>query len=155
MPYTYIARVSATAFTTGVTLIQVKAGSAAPVEILECGISQITKTTAEIWRVAALRKTGAATVTSFTPLKMESTQPAALAVGGTAATGHTASAEGTDGDILHEDHWNIMGGSWLWLPIPEERIWVPPAGIFALKNFTTPAASTVLTAWVKFREIQG
>lgn len=154
MPYTYIAEINATAFTAARTLVQVKAGASCALEIIAVGISQVTKSTSELWRVSVLRKTAAATVTSFTPLKMESTLPASLAVGGTSATGYNATAEGTDGDILHEDHFNLLNGGWLWLPVPDERIWVPPSGIIAVKNFTTPAASTTLTAYIKWKEYQ-
>lgn len=153
MPYTYTVKMSATAVTAAITLIQVKAGC--PVEVISASISQVTKTSTEILRVAVLRKSATATVTSATPGPLETTAPAALSVGGTSATGINASGEGTDSTILHDDHWNVINGTWLWLPVPEERIWVPTAGFIALKLFTAPAASMTMSAYIKIKEYQG
>ena len=154
MPYTYEAKLPPTAVTVAKTLLQIKAGNA-PLEILEVKVHQVTKTTSEMLDLQLLRKTAAATVTSMTPLKLETTAPAALAIGGTAATGYNASAEGTDGDILHEDVWNVLDASWHYLPVGEARIWVPVAGIWAVKLVTAPAASMTIGCVVTFREYQG
>jgi hypothetical protein len=48
-----------------------------------------------------------------------------------------ATAEGTDGVIEQDDTFNVLAG-YLYLPVPEERIWVPPSGIIALKFPATP-----------------
>jgi hypothetical protein len=148
---TYSVRLTPTAQTTAKTLVQLKAG-AAPLEIVEVRFSQITKITSEILLLQAIRKSAAATVTSFTPLKLDTSSATALAVGGTAATGTNASAEGTDGEIPFETHWNIINGEFVYLPVPEARIWVPQAGIIGFKLATAPAASMSLGCIVTFRE---
>lgn len=151
--YIYAVRFAPTALTTAKTLIQIKAGAAA-IDIIEARIYQITKTSSELLALQWLRKSAAATVTSATPLKMNPGDPAALAVGGTSATGVNASAEGTDGDILVEDVWNVLNGSWIYLPTPEDRIRIPQAGILGLKLNTAPAASMTIGALIHFEEVQ-
>lgn len=148
---TYTVRLAPTAQTAAKTLLQVKAGNAA-LELVRVKAFQTNKTASEQWEMQVLRKSAAATVTSFTPLKMDPNDPTSLAVGGTAATGTNASAEGTDGDILDDDGWNIINGAWLYLPVPDDRIWVPPAGIIAVKLNTAPAASTTIGIELSFNE---
>lgn len=149
----YVVRLSPTALTTAKTLIQVKAG-AGKLVIVEARFYQSTKITGEQLVLQWLRKSAAATVTSFTPLKLNAGAPVALAVGGTAATGTNASAEGTDGDILDEDIFNVINGGWRDIPIPEGRIEVPQAGIIGLKLNTAPAASMTIGAKLTFVEEQ-
>jgi hypothetical protein len=151
--FVYTVRLAPTALTTAKTLIQIKAGNAA-IELLGAKIYQVTKTTSELLAIQILRKSAAATVTAFTPLKVSPANPSSLAVGGTTATGVTATAEGTDGDILEEDVWNVINGSWSYLPIPEQRIWVPASGIVGLKLNTAPAASMSVGAVIYFIEYQ-
>jgi hypothetical protein len=151
---TYIVYMDNTAITTAKTLVQIKAGTGAGLEIISAKVSQLTKTSSELLNLQIVRKTAAATVTSFTPLKLDPNDPTAAAVGGTSATGVNASAEGTNGDILVHEVWNILNGEWNYLPVPEERIWVPAGGIIALKLNTAPAASMNTIVEVKFREHQ-
>jgi hypothetical protein len=115
-----------------VTLLQIKAGATNPLEIIRASISQTGTTTSAQMCAQIVRKSGAATVTSFTPLLLRTNDVAAAAVGGTSATGYNASGEGTDTDILLSEGWNVLNG-WLYLPVPEERIYVPAAGIIGLK----------------------
>ena len=149
--YLYTVRMNAVAVTAAKTLIQIKAGAAA-IDLVELRIHQVTKTDNEMLEVQILRKSAAATVTSFTPIKTNPNDPTALAVGGTAATGTNASAEGTDADILDEDIWNVILGSWKQLDIPEGRFREQQGGIIALKLNTAPAASMTIGAIAKFLE---
>jgi len=137
--------------TTAKTLIQIKAGASSALELLRASITNTTVDASDSGSAEILRKTAAATVTSFTPLLYDPSDQAAKAVGGTTATGHTATAEGTDGDILVDEGFNVLNG-WLWLPTPEERITVPQGGIIALKSGTTITSAT-LKALMVFREI--
>jgi hypothetical protein len=136
---------------TAITIIQIKAAAAVPLEIMRVSVSQRSSTTSTMQRIQLIRKTGAATVTSFTPLKLNPNDPAANAVGSTTGTGITASGEGTDGDIVYGDVFNILTG-WLYLPTPEERIWVPGGGILGLKFPAAPSAAN-FTALLYFREL--
>jgi hypothetical protein len=149
---TYSVRLATTALTTAKTLVQIKAGAAASLEILSVRIFQVTKTASEVLEVQILRKSAAATVSSFTPLKLDPNDPASAAVGSTSGTGITASAEGTDGDILEDSIWNVLNGEWVHLPVPEDRIWVPAAGIIAVKLNTAPAASMNVGCLVHYAE---
>lgn len=151
--FVYYAEMPSTAVTAAKTLLQIKAGAAA-LELLEVRLSQVTKITGELLEVQILRKSAAATVTSFTPLELQPAGPAALAVGGTAATGYNASAEGTNGDILFKSHWNVINGEFQYLPLPETRIWVPQAGIIGIKLNTAPAASMTMICMAYFQEYQ-
>lgn len=151
--FVYYAEMPSTAITAAKTLLQIKAGAAA-LELLEFRLSQVTKTTSELLQVQILRKSAAATVTSFTPLELQPAGPAALAVGGTTATGYNASAEGTDGDILFKSHWNVLNGEYIYLPTPEARIWVPQTGILGIKLNTAPAASMTMILMALFAEYQ-
>jgi hypothetical protein len=150
--YVYEVRNGGVSISTAITVIQIKAGASA-LEILRASIAQRGSTTSTIERIGLVRKSAAATVTSATPIKLCPGDPASLAVGGTSATGITASAEGTDGDILVDETFNIVNGTWAWLPTPEERIRVPQGGLIALKFLTAPGAQTWYAS-VKFRELQ-
>lgn len=149
--YVYELRNGGVACSTASTILQIKAGSCA-LEILRASIGQRGSTTSTIERIGLVRKTVAATVSSTTPLKMTATDPAALAAGGTSATGITASAEGTDGDVLIDENFNIVNGTWTWLPTPEERIRVGAGGIIGLKFLTAPGSQTWYAS-VKWREL--
>ncbi len=149
--YSYEVRNGGVSISTAITVIQIKAGASA-LEILRASIGQKGSTTSAIERIGLVRKSAAATVTSATPLKLNPGDQAALAVGGTSATGITGTVEGTDTDILVDECFNIVNGAWTWLPTPDERIRVPQGGIIALKFLTAPAAQTWYAS-VKFREL--
>ena len=139
--YTYILRNGGVVCATASTLLQVKAGASA-LEILRFSIAQKASTPSTIERIGLVRKSVAATVSSTTMLKGNPGDPAALAVGGTSATGITASAEGTDTDVLCDKLFNIVNGTYEWLPTPEERPRIPQAGMIGLKFLTAPASQT-------------
>lgn len=148
----YTVRMAPAAITTAKTLIQIKAGDKA-IDILEVKIYQITKTTAELQALQLLRKSAAATVTSATPLKWDTRNPPAAAIGGTAATGINASAEGTDTDIVYEHIWNVAEGTFSFIAaLKDEPLRVEAGEIFGFKLNTAPAASQTTGAIVKFIE---
>ena len=149
----YVVTMDAVSVSGAISLIQLKAGSAAGLEIISASIAQSGSTTSAMQRVQILRKSAAATVTTFTPILLNPNDAAAKAVGGTSATGTNASAEGTDSDILVDDCFNVLNG-WSYIPVPEERIQVAPAGICALKFPAAPGSALVITARVCFRELE-
>jgi hypothetical protein len=134
-----------------ITLIQLK-----PVTVtlllLRAWISQRNLTASAQQRVQILRKSAAATVTSFTPRPYGGSDQAAKSVGGASATGVNASGEGTDGDVLVADAFNILNG-WLWVPTPEERITVPAGGFLALKLPAAPGSAMNINAGMVFAEV--
>lgn len=150
--YIYVAKNgdAGVVITTAITILQVKAGAAA-LELIRAGVTQGLSETSTQEHIQIVRKSAAATVTSFTPRKYNPGDPVALAVGGTAATGYTGTAEGTDTDILVDDGFNILNG-WLWVPT-EDRIVVPQAGIIAMKFPVAPGTATY-RAFMVFKEYQ-
>lgn len=149
----YTATMSAVSVSGAITLVQVKAGAAVPLRLLEVRVAQSGSTTSTMQRVRILRKSTAATVTSFTPLKFNPIDPAASAAGGTSATGTNASNENSgDGDVLVDDVFNILNG-WLWVPVPQMQIWVPAAGMIGVKFPAAPAAALTVTASITWEEL--
>ena len=157
--YVYSVRLSPTAITAAKTLIQVKTG-AAPIDIVMVRVYQVTKTTSELLNVQLNQYTAAptfGTVTSATPAPLNGLDPAALAVGGTSATGVNATVEPSGGTVVVQDEtdWNVINGEWLYLPVPEARIRIKQNGLgFTLKLNTAPAASMTIGAIVQFIEYQ-
>jgi len=139
--YIYVAKNgdAGVAISTAITILQVKAGAAA-LELIRASITQGLSETSTMEHIQILRKTAAATVTSFTPRRYNFSDPVALAVGGVAATGYTATAEGTDGEVLVDEGWNILNG-WQWKS-GEDRILVAQGGMIALKFPVAPASAT-------------
>jgi len=116
------------AVSTAITILQIKAVSCS-LEIVRAWVNQESSTVSAQTAIQLNRKiTTAASVTSLTPLLLEPNGAAALAVGGAAATGRTATAEGTDSDVLIREGFNVLNG-WLYLPVPEERIVLSPLSI--------------------------
>lgn len=146
----YAAYMEAVSVSGAITLVQVKAGSAVSIELLRAWVSQSGSTTSAMQRIRILRKSAAATVTSFTPVRLSGGATADSA-GGTSATGTNASNEGTDGDVLVPDAFNVLNG-WLWLPTPEERIIAAPGTILALVFPAAPGSALTVTAGMIFRE---
>ena len=85
-----------------------------------------------------------------------STTPAPTAIGTVASaiagsTSNAASSAGTDSSangggtltVMGQEGFNNLNG-WLWIPTPEERIWVGPDLTFVLQLQGTP---TTLTGW--------
>lgn len=115
-------------------------------------LAQATIPSAAHARVRLVRKTAAPTVTSVAASTFMNHDPTDSDAGLTA--GHTASAEGTDGDFI-ERGWGANTG-WVFdfNPTPEEYI-VVPAGVangFGLKhNVAPPAGAYAFT--ITFHEI--
>jgi hypothetical protein len=65
-----------------ITIIQIKAGSATPLELIRLKVTQTGSTTSGMAGFKILRKSAAATVTSATPGALDSQDRAADAAGG-------------------------------------------------------------------------
>ena len=88
--------------------------------------------------VQLVRKTAAATVTSQTPVKTKDTSTALQAVGGAAACGVNASAEGTNGGLLEIWHIHPQAGAFDILPLPDGEVEMAGGGIIGVV-VTAPA----------------
>lgn len=131
----YSASNSATV-STAITVMQLQAASGNPIVILRAWVTQESSTTSAQTGIQLLRKTATITGSGATEVKLNPTSPTA-----TATALHTATVEGTDGDILVEEGFNILNG-WLYLPVPEERPVVDPSGFIALKFSAAPSSAT-------------
>lgn len=141
---TYYFRHRATV-STAITVMQIKAGANNGVEILRCVASQYGSTTSVQEELELVRKSGAATVTTAaigTHLFLTDPNMSNPSLSlGTAATGVIGTAEGTDTDSILRLGFNVLNGLYE-LPVPEERIWIPPGGILGLKFAVAPASQT-------------
>lgn len=146
---TYILVNKAVTISTAITIIQLKTGANNGAEIIRASLTQHGSTTSAQESVAFVRKSAAATVTAAidatdntaTIIKRDPNQNAASATLSTSGTGITGTAEGTDANTVFRDGFNVLNG-WMYLPVPEERIYVPPSSILALKFITAPASQT-------------
>lgn len=147
----YVARCVPTTFSTAITMIQVATPATTMIEIIRAQVTQTTLTASGMMDVALLKKTGAASVTTFTPIPLREKDSAALCVGGATATGFNASAEGTNGNVLHRESANVLNG-WLWIATVEERMTVAPSSFIALTFMTAPTSGSY-EAEIVFREL--
>lgn len=142
---------------TAITVLQLLAGTAGPVEILRGSLTQDGTETSTQVAGGIIRKSAAATVTAAvlgtTLVENNPVSPASNANLGTSATGITASAEGTNGELTNQRGFNVLNG-YEWLPTPEERILAPQGGIVAL-YFAAAPPSAVWYGELVFRELRG
>lgn len=124
---------------TAITVVQYKAVATHKAAVVRFRVKQRGTGTAQAV-IQLLRKTAAATVTLFTPIKCDPDGFAALGVGGTAATGITATAEGTDGDILYAGSFHVSNGD-EWIRAEPDEYIVPASGIIALKFAVAPTSA--------------
>lgn len=133
-PYTVMA---SSAVSTSTNLLQVTAPSTMTLEIIRAWVMQSTSTTSAQTDIILVRKSATASAGSTaTPVKLEVGDPAP-----TFTAMSAAGTNGTDTDIVYGEGFNILNG-WLYSPVPEERIIVPPSGMLALKFPSTPPSAT-------------
>jgi hypothetical protein len=123
-----------------VTNLVLHAAATKPFVVIHCTIepAQSALVTEAGAVIRLTRKTAAGTYTSIAASTFLNHDPTDADAALTA--GHTATAEGTDGDFVPRG-WNSKQG-FEWLPTPEEYI-VVPAGVangFALKSNVAPPA---------------
>jgi hypothetical protein len=145
-----LTRVSVSA---AITLIQLATNASVPAQILRAGIWQSSSTTSTQQPAQLNRKSAAATVTSYTPGKLgPNTDPAASSVGGTAATGTNATAEGTDTTILRQGVFNYLVG-FEFVATPKDTMFVDVSSFLGLKLPVAPGAAVTVTADLVFEEL--
>lgn len=143
----YVVRLDSTNITAPKTLIQVTAPASMGLRLLRAWQGNDSSETSQQELAQIIRKTSGVTGgTSFTPKPLQAGDPAATFTCSVAPTG-----EGTDGDVLISEPFNILNG-WLYVPVPEERITVAPSGILALK-LASVATAFVVTAGMIIEEL--
>jgi len=149
----YAVRFNGVATSAAITLAQIKAPACCALEIMRAFISQYGTTTSLQERIQLCRKTTRATIPAFTPIALSCSQQAAYAVASSCSNGSgVATSEGTDGNILWEEGFNVLNG-WQYLPVPEERITVEPGEGVGLKFPTAPTTQN-WTGGIYFRELR-
>lgn len=140
------------ATTTAITVIQVATPANCAIEPTRAWGGQSSSTTSTATALGLIKKSAAATVTSRTPDLLSDGMQASKCVGGTAATGITASAEGTDNtNYLWHEGLNIVGNGCLYLPVPEERIFIGPSEFIGLKHSVAPAGNWIHgVTWLEY-----
>jgi hypothetical protein len=138
------------------TLLQLKAGAAAPCKLLRAVVSARAVTASAMVQVGIYRATVGSTVTAAvlgTSLLDDTGGNVAAACSlGTSATGIQASAEGTyAADHIWDDDFNVLQG-WEKIFTPLEQIIVPGGGIVVLLLPVAPA-STAFDATLTFQEL--
>lgn len=153
----YTLRNGGVSISTAITALQLKCGANGIIEVIRASVSQQPSVTSTQINCTLGRKSAAATVTAATAganvAKHNPASPTADCTLGTAATGFTASAEGTDSDFTIQRGVNTLNG-FEYLPTPEERLVVPIAGFIALKFLVAPISATYY-ADITFRELRG
>lgn len=127
-----------------ITGLQLAAGTSMPIVIMQVWVTQRSSTTSTQIGLYLVRKTAAATVTAAVSGDIRKLDPGDAAASlqlGTALTGYTATAEGTDGDVLYRQGVNILNGYFV-EPQPELRVTVPAGGIVGVKFSAAPPAGT-------------
>lgn len=149
---TYTVIRSNVATTTAITVIQVATPANCAIDILRAWGGQSSSTTSAQTALGLIKKTAAATVTSRTPDVLTDGMQASKCVGGTSATGITATVEGTDAtNYTWHEGLNVVGNGCLYLPVPEERIGVGPSEFIGLKHSVAPAGNWVHgVEWVEY-----
>lgn len=126
--------------TTALTLLEITAPSSKTLAVSEWWIEfDGTNGAAQPVVVEILRKTATITGSTVTPCdKVETTDALATAK-------HTASSEGTDGDVLYRFNIHPQGGKHVMFPLGDEIV-VQKSGMLAIKA-TAPAAVNAIAGF--------
>lgn len=127
------------------------------IEILRVWANQIgTETSDQLGIIIGIKASAFGTYTSTTPNPHNLGGPSSGIAGGTAGAegtaGTDASAEGAGSvtTLIQEGFNNVVG--YLWVPTPEERIFIPRDTAIIAKLVGTPATSTGWCAGITYRE---
>ena len=162
MPQRYTVVMENQTIVADATLVIVHAASAwgtagCLLEIARCTISQNeTETSQQLGAILARKVTAFGTYTSTTPTPHIIGAAASGIAGGTAGAAATAgtdaSAEGGGATTtIHAEGFNNLNG-YLWVPTPDETIWLGPDQAFVLKLRGTPGTLTGWNATVTYIE---
>jgi hypothetical protein len=137
----------------GGEFISLKADTGNPVLIHSIRLGQFSDPAdaeAEMMNVRLSRFTGAQGVANGVAGAEAPHTPGTPSTGVIVHVGAT-SLSATGVTLLMEDSWNVQAG-WLYLPTPEERIWIAPTEGIACLPASGPADELTLTASITFEE---
>jgi len=144
----YSVQVNAQSVSAAKDLINITAPSSMVLVVLRAWAGQSGDVTSEEARILLQRCSTANSGTSETPEKLEAGDPAATF---TAIT-LPGSANTLTGDPIIDEGFNWITG-YLWVPAPEERIWIPPSGRLVLRLPSTPSAAKTVSAGMLVGEV--
>lgn len=133
------------------TLAFINPGASQGFRVLRAWCSQYgTATSQQLGVQLSTQVTAFPTLTSATPAKLSTGDPASNITGGTAGAAGTAgvnaSAEGAGAKtVLVVDSFNNLNG-WIWVPTPDEQI-IMPAGASSGLGLFLISTPTTLTSW--------
>lgn len=143
----YSVQVNAQAVTTAKDLLRIKAPSNMVLCVTRAWIGQSGNNTSEQARAILQRASNDQTGTTETPEPLNVGDPAATFTAQSLTTDHTLT-----GDPPVDEGFNWVVG-FLWVPAPEERIWIPPGGRLVLRLPAAPSASKTVSAGMNVLEI--
>lgn len=148
----YQANMNAVSQTTAKILVQVAVPTNSFIQVTRVWVENTDVEVSQQFQCEIVRLSAAASVTSFTPLKKDSTgQGASACVGGASATGTNGSTAGTVTDTLYPRGTNVLQG-WEWIAANEQdRIAVTGGGFIAVRLASTISAA-VLSAGIDWFE---
>jgi glutamate dehydrogenase/leucine dehydrogenase len=122
------------------TLLEFTAPATKSLIVTRAWIAQNLNTTSAQIAIQLVRKSAAGTAVASGVLTNAPVDAGDSAFGGTSR--QMCTALGTLTTVVYPDAFNFQNG-WLWLPVPEERIIVPGAGILGMHMAVAPPAYTV------------
>jgi hypothetical protein len=143
----YSVTCNAIAVSTAKDVLRVSAPATMLLVVLRAWITQSGSVTSEMNRALLQRASDAQSGTSETPEKIEVGDPAATFTAQSLTADHTLV-----GDPVVDEGFNLVSG-FLWVPAPEERIWIPPSGRLVLRLGVAPSASKTVSAGLIVGEV--
>lgn len=130
------------------TLLTLQNSTTRRLVILRAWMSQKDLVASELMRVQLQRTSAQGTGTAIVPVPQEVTDPAAI---GTYLKDHTIEPTYIL-EPFNNEQFNALNG-WVYVPMPEERIWLPFGGGLGLRLDTVPSGATTMTAGLVFGEV--
>lgn len=138
-----------------VSNLVIMASATRPVNVIraQIGLAQATIPSPVNCRVQLVRKTTAPTMTAIAATTFLNHDPSDA--DSTVTAGHTATAEGADGDAINFGWGASTGWLWDWNPTPEEYIVIPAgtANGLAIKHVTAAPPAGVYSFSMTVHEI--
>lgn len=146
----YTAGITATSISALGDLVSITAPATMAIQVTRAWITQSGNVTSEqglaiLQRTTTDNSTGA---TGITPRPLEVGDPASATTCRTTPT----TPNTLTGDPLEHEGFNWVSG-FLWVPAPEERIWIPPSGHLVLRLVNNPSAAKTVDAGINFIEL--
>lgn len=130
-------------------ILRMSASSTSVLELIRLEVTQDTSETSEQLPLSIYRASTDGTGTSRTPRPLEVLDSA---FAGTAISDLSADTTKSPTEPLWSSAQNVLSG-WLWHPVPDERIIVPPSGRIAVRLETAPGAALAARVVLVFKEI--